>query len=270
MMSSLPDCASPPIAPMPSSPVTTLAASPPPRAPRTWYFFGTTLFGLGVFAFQFLGQIATYLALLRWAPHEPATTPEQLRALAHDGGWQAVAVLVGCPLTLGALWVPIRIARQEFSSYLALRWPYRDEVVRGLTMLAVLLLVWYGLRLASGQTMPAYMIESYRSARAGGHLVIFVMALCLAGPLWEELFVRGFLFRGWSDSFLGIIGTILLSSALWAGLHVQYNAFFITQIFALGVLFGYLRHRSGSTWLTVILHAANNVIALVHVALVAG
>jgi membrane protease YdiL (CAAX protease family) len=270
MMSSLPDCASPPLAPMPSA--SAPAALPPPqsRPPRTWYFIGTSLFGLGVFIFQFLGQIATFVALLLWAPHGPATTPEQLRALAHDGSWQAVAVIIGCPLTLAALWVPIRIARQGFFDYLALRWPNRGEVVAGLAMLGALLLVWFVLRLAFGQTMPVYMIETYQSARADGHLVAFAIALCVLGPIWEEAFVRGFLFQGWSKSFLGTAGTIVLSSALWAALHVQYNAFYITQIFVLGLLLGYLRHRSGSTWLTVILHAANNVFALIRVALAVG
>ncbi len=264
-MSSLPDCAPPPLPAIP--PVPTIAAA---AAPRTWYFIGTTLFGLGVFAVQSLAQIATFIVVFIMSGAEPSSTPEQMRALIHNGAWLALSVIVACPLLLGALWIPIRIARQRFSDYLALRWPDRGEIVRGLAMLAALLLMWFLFRLALGQPMPDFMIDSYRSARASGWLPVLVIGFCVAAPVGEEFLVRGFLFRGWSQSFLGVAGAIVLSSAAWAALHTQYNWFYMSQIFALGILFGTLRYRSGSTWLTVILHAANNAVAVAHVALVVG
>ncbi len=267
MSSSLPDCLAPPLPAMPSAGV----SAPPsaaPRPPRTWYFIGTTLFGVGVFAVQALAQIATFIAAFILSGAEPPSTPEQVRALIHNGGWLSLSVVVSCPLLLGALWIPTRIARQRFSDYLALRWPDRGEVVRGLAMLAALLSVWFLFRLALGQSMPDFMIDTYRSARASGSLAVLVIGFCVAAPIAEEFLVRGFLFRGWSQSFLGVAGAIVLSSAAWAALHTQYNWFYLTQIFALGILFGILRHRSGSTWLTVILHAANNAVAVAHVALV--
>jgi membrane protease YdiL (CAAX protease family) len=271
MMSSLPDLASPPLAPIPA---VSSVAEPPPlpvaatsRPPRTWYFIGTTLFGLGVFAALSLAQLATFIALI-WHSGIPMPTPEQVRALTRDGGWLALCVIASCPATLGALWIPIRIVRQRYSDYLALRWPHRGEVVRSLAMLAALLVTWFLLRMALGQTMPAFMTETYRSASASGTLVVYIVGLCIAAPIAEEFLVRGFLFRGWSQSFLGPIGTIVLTSIAWAALHTQYNAFYMSEIFTLGILLGVLRHRSGSTWLTVILHAANNAVAIAHVALV--
>jgi membrane protease YdiL (CAAX protease family) len=44
----------------------------------------------------------------------------------------------------------------------------------------------------------------------------------------------------------------------------------MSEIFALGILLGVLRLRSGSAWLTVILHAANNAIAVIVVAVAVG
>jgi len=41
----------------------------------------------------------------------------------------------------------------------------------------------------------------------------------------------------------------------------------VTQIFLLGLRFATLRHRSGSTWLTVLLHATYNAAAVIHVVL---
>jgi hypothetical protein len=94
------------------------------------------------------------------------------------------------------------------------------------------------------------------------------VALIVAAPLMEEFLFRGFLFRGYAPSSLGIAGAILLTSAGWAAMHVQYETFYIVQIFLLGCAFGWLRWRSGSTALTVILHAMVNAAALAQVAYV--
>jgi membrane protease YdiL (CAAX protease family) len=51
---------------------------------------------------------------------------------------------------------------------------------------------------------------------------------------------------------------------------VQYQWFFVGEIFVLGLVFGWLRWRSGSTILTFALHAAVNGMALVEVATLAG
>jgi membrane protease YdiL (CAAX protease family) len=270
LMSSLPDCASPPLVPAPPPIPAAIAATPvvaAPRPPRTWYFVGTALFGLFVYVVQNLAEIAVVLALFIHSGAEQPQTPEQMRALLHNGGWMGMYVIVACPFVLGALWVPIRIARQKYSDYLALRWPDRGELARGFALLAAFLVLSFILRTMFGQAIPAFMVETYTSARAEGMLAFYVIGICVAAPIVEEFWVRGFLFRGWSQSFLGPTGTIVLSSALWAGLHTQYNAFYMTQIFLLGLLFATLRHRSGSTWLTVVLHGTYNVAAIIHVVL---
>ena len=114
------------------------------------------------------------------------------------------------------------------------------------------------------------MTETYLSARASGSLVAYVIGLCVAAPIAEEFLVRGFLFRGWSQSFLAPVGTIVLTSVVWARLHTQYNLFYILWIFCVGILLGIVRLRSGSTWLTVMLHAAHNLVSIIHVALIVG
>jgi membrane protease YdiL (CAAX protease family) len=54
----------------------------------------------------------------------------------------------------------------------------------------------------------------------------------------------------------------LLSSALWAAMHVQYDGYYVCEVFLIGLIFGYLRHRSGSTCLTVITHGFCNLAIL--------
>jgi membrane protease YdiL (CAAX protease family) len=64
------------------------------------------------------------------------------------------------------------------------------------------------------------------------------------------------MFRGWSESFVGPIGAIVLTSALWALNHTQYGWFDRFCIFLMGLALGHFRWRSNSTWLTVIIHSA--------------
>jgi membrane protease YdiL (CAAX protease family) len=111
------------------------------------------------------------------------------------------------------------------------------------------------------------MTETYGSAKADGTLTVYIIGLCIAAPIAEEFVFRGFVLLGWSQSFLGPIGAVVLSSLIWAAMHTQYNLFYMFWIFSFGILLGTLRLRNGSTWLTVILHAAHNLIAIAQVAL---
>jgi membrane protease YdiL (CAAX protease family) len=87
---------------------------------------------------------------------------------------------------------------------------------------------------------------------------LFWIAVILAAPLFEEVFFRGFLFRGFEASFLKAPGTVILTAILWAGLHVQYNAYGIAFIAGAGILFGLARARTGSLLVPLALHAAMN------------
>jgi uncharacterized protein len=97
-----------------------------------------------------------------------------------------------------------------------------------------------------------------------------VIAFVVAAPISEEFFARGFLYRGWSESFLGPVGGIILSSLVWTALHLQYNWYFFGEVFSIGLLLGYLRYRFNSTWLTVIVHGLNNLAALAQTILLTG
>ena len=55
----------------------------------------------------------------------------------------------------------------------------------------------------------------------------------------------------------------MVISAAWAVIHVQYDWFGILQIFLTGLLFGWVRWRSGSTLLTFLLHGLMNAWATV-------
>jgi hypothetical protein len=48
--------------------------------------------------------------------------------------------------------------------------------------------------------------------------------------------------------------------------HTQYNLFYQAEVFTTGLLLGYLRHRNGSTLLTVAIHAAINIASAMELA----
>ena len=79
----------------------------------------------------------------------------------------------------------------------------------------------------------------------------------------RQVLARGFLYRGWSESFLRVPGAILLSSLVWTIVHLQYDLYFLAEVFCIGLWFGYMRYRANSLWLTIVLHALNNLTAVV-------
>jgi uncharacterized protein len=251
----------------PELPPVTIA--PAQNPPRIWKFWGTTLWGLFVFAAMFAGQIAVvvYFMLRRDGPFDMAG------AIHVVGGGLTISlsVIMGLPAVVLALWIAIRLSRTSFADYLALRRTSWRNLFVGIAALVVLVAGWDLLSRALGREVtPGFMGEVLKSAQADGALWLLVIAFCIAAPISEELFARGFLYRGWSESLLRPAGAIILSAAAWTGLHLQYDWFFFGEVFSIGLLFGYLRCRSNSLWLTIILHGLNNLAATLQTIWLAG
>jgi membrane protease YdiL (CAAX protease family) len=245
------------------------AAVAVPRPPRIWKFWGTALWGLFIFAAMSVGQLAVvaWFILRQDGPIDVASAVHVL-----GGGLTiSLSVITGLPAVLAALWLAIHLSRTPFTDYLALRGMKWTDLLIGVVALTVLVLGWDQLSRATGRdAAPGFMMDVLKSARADGALWLLVVAFCVAAPVTEELLARGFLFRGWSESFLGPFGAILLSSIVWTALHLQYEWFFFGEVFSIGLLLGYLRYRYRSTWLTIILHGLNNLAAVVQTVLLAG
>ena len=227
------------------------------RPPRIWKFWGTALWGLFIFAALFVGQIVVvaWFVLRRDGPVDIAAAIHVIVG----GLTVSLSVISGLPAALGAIWIATRLSRTPFADYLALRWTSWRNLALGVGALVVLVLGWDLLSRALGREVtPGFMGDVLKSARADGALWLLVVAFCVAAPVSEEFFARGFLYRGWSESFLRVPGAILLSSLVWTALHLQYDWFFFGEVFSIGLLLGWLRYRSNSTWLTVVLHGINN------------
>ncbi|HEY0780949.1 MAG TPA: CPBP family intramembrane glutamic endopeptidase [Thermoanaerobaculia bacterium] len=86
---------------------------------------------------------------------------------------------------------------------------------------------------------------------------LFVIGSILAAPLLDEIVARGFLYETLRRSRLGVLGAILVPPVLWAVLTLGSLAGGLALLF-FGVLLGVVRWRSGSTYLTIALHALVN------------
>ena len=168
-----------------------------------------------------------------------------------------VGAIVGCPLCyyLGSM-------RQGFSGahYLGLRRP------RLLPLLACLCITG-GLAFLFNQLAPHFqnpedseaMMEALGSMQ---YPLLLLGGVVIGAPLVEEFIFRGFLFRGFRASVLGLHGTVLLTTLVFTGLHAfQYGLFGLIYIFLLGLSFGYARHVTGSLWVPIAMHALNNAMA---------
>jgi len=237
-----------------------LSSTADPRPPRVWKFWGTTLWGLFIFAAMFAGQ----LAVVAWFLLRQDADLDIASVMRTVGGGLTISlsVITGLPAVVAACWIAVRPSRTPFADYLALRWTSWRNVALGAVSLIVLVGCWDLLSRALGREItPGFMGDVMKSAQNEGALWLLVIAFCVAAPISEEFFARGFLYRGWSESFLRPGGAILLSSIAWTSLHLQYDWFFFAEVFSIGLLFGYLRYRTGSTWLTIVLHGLNNLAA---------
>lgn len=97
------------------------------------------------------------------------------------------------------------------------------------------------------------------------HLPV-TLILIICAPLLEELIFRGYLFKAWRHSRLGLSGTLLLTSVLFTALHAgQYNWVILALIFTLSMILGLAREKSGSIWVPIVIHSANNLVAAITV-----
>jgi uncharacterized protein len=224
------------------------------RSPKTWDFMETTFVALVAYAVFGLTAGLSLGIMVAMQEGIEKLSSAQLQALSMQGRWYGAALIIACPPTLAVLWVATRMAGRQFSEYLALNWPSRNELILAFAVTTVLLLVEFVLWPGGSSADPLYTV------RGAGGLLALLIGGCIAGPIMEEFVFRGFMFRGWSESFLGPVGAIVLTSALWGMYHTQYDWFARFWIFVCGLVLCTFRWRSNSTWLTVIVHSAVNIL----------
>ena len=238
-----------------------------PGAPPPWGLLGTIAWGaLGICAW-FAVQFAVIIGVIVWRDTVAPGTID-MQKMANDGFLLAFVTMVAAPAWVGVSVFAARLRKWRARDYLALVAPRRGEIAFGAVSMGVLLVGFDLLTLLVGrEVVPGFMREAYLSARNSGSLALFFLAVVIVAPISEEIAFRGFIFRGLSASWLGVSGAIIATSAAWAAMHVQYDAFTLGQIFCIGLLLGWIRWASGSTLLTIVLHMLANFVACIQAAI---
>ena len=98
----------------------------------------------------------------------------------------------------------------------------------------------------------------------GVAVILTFQALAFITPLSEEIFFRGFIFRGLVPK-VGPYGAMVVSGAIFTGFHLSLGA--LIPIFITGFLLAWLYWRTGSLWASIGAHAGQNALALIATAL---
>ena len=246
-------------------------AAGPERNQPPWGFWPTIGWSVVVFL-VFVGISVAILFAIggAYSANNPnADIEEFVEAAAANGFVAFLGVSLAAPLCTGLVLLLIKLkATLSVEEYLCL------VPVGGRTALiwfAFLALVLIGSDLLTYSLdrpiVPEVMVELYRTS----HFVALPwFAVVIAGPIFEEVFFRGFMFRGIEASALGNGGAILITAFTWAAMHIQYDAYGLATVFVLGLLLGLARAVTGSLYLTTAMHMVTNAIATIEITLFAG
>lgn len=107
--------------------------------------------------------------------------------------------------------------------------------------------------------VPDYFVVAYLTAYS---LPLLWISVGVVGPLFEEVFFRGFVFGGLERSRIGAWGAVVVTATVWAAIHVQYDLYDMSLIFVLGLVLGVIRVRTQSIYACIYMHVLVNLIAL--------
>jgi CAAX protease family protein len=213
-------------------------------------------FGLGLVA-MLAGQFAALLVLAWWLDAPMVKLPD----FSGDGIAVALIIFVSTPIQLALLVAFARRRGGNAATYLGLTLPRRSEVVFGIVAIVALIIAGDAISWLLGQNIVTpFQNDIFRTAETAGFLplLLLLIAVAVVTPIGEETLFRGFLFRGWLQQPRDAWAVIVITALLWAIIHVQYDWYVTGQIFAFGLLLGWIRWCTGSTVLTILLHALIN------------
>jgi membrane protease YdiL (CAAX protease family) len=234
-----------------------------PRAPQ-WGLAGTLCWGIVI---AIITVIIQTLAVIGYAIFIYGDFSEELlTGLEYNGTALSIATFatfIFCSLLIFGI---IKLKRNSnIGHYLALNTISLSEVKKWVLVIIALIVLTDSLTYLLGKPIVVeFMIKTHSSADI---IWLFWIALIVAAPIFEELFFRVFLFAGLSSSFLGPIGAILVTSATWAAVHLQYDLYGIISIFVVGVVLGIARFTTGSILTTIMMHSIMNLVATVQTAI---
>ena len=110
--------------------------------------------------------------------------------------------------------------------------------------------------------IPESLLESYLQSAEGivsGSLIIILISIVIIAPIVEEIVFRGLILSR-LNKVMNTTVALIISSLIFAILHG--HILWVTYAFVLGVLFGIIAIKTGSTLPTIIFHMSFNLAGL--------
>lgn len=173
-------------------------------------------------------------------------------------------LILASVVMIAVLAIAARRAGWNALTYLALVRPRGRYVLAGILCVVLpLLFAFVHAQFDIRQIVPA---EQFGRARGGNilHLQFYLLVIqaVIAMPIMEEIVFRGFLYRGLSETRIGVVGTVIITSVVWAIIHINKDAAGIFDTAVNGIFWGWLRWYTGSTLATIGVHIVNNAFAV--------
>jgi hypothetical protein len=236
------------LAPAPASEPVRVAK---PERLNVWESLGWALLAITV------AQVALTIVVLVWFPEQLPTSASP----SYTGVLVTLVALISNPIEIVFLGVIARWRTGRSAlEYLGLvRFRWRDLLIGALAVLG--LAVTFDLidPFIGVDIVPPFETDVFSTVRRSAWLLPLGLAVVVIGPIGEEIVFRGFLFRGWVRPGARGVVAVAMISLLWAAMHLQqYSVAIVAQIFVIGLVLGWMRWRSGSTWVTIVLHVLVN------------
>jgi len=227
-----------------------------------WGFWLTIVFSLAIFLASSFGQGMVATAYIIFAKiHNPDLNVFEFgKELEQNGLYISISTLIAAPMYIGlcGLFAKIRNT-MPIRAYLGLYWCDWKTIAK---WIAIIILVMIGsdalTYLLHRDIVPPFMVNIFETA---GSIPLLLFAIILVAPIIEELFFRGFMFRGLQYSKVGPIGAILITSLLWSSIHLQYNLYQIAILLVTGLVFGWARVKTNSIIPCIAMHMTLNVLS---------
>ena len=240
------------------------SASPSNHSPL-FSRLGTLLLVIAMVVTFFISQlIGVYIAGKLLLPAtKNATVGDIFFFGSNDGTIVSISIIIGCLLLVAISALIIRLRGGDLRQYLALK---RFSLAVGVGMVGLLLIFMIGsqaLTYLLDASPLAFVDPLYQSVSS---VWLLVFAMVIIAPFYEELIFRGILWSAIAEQFpsslysehRGAIVASMVTSLIFAIIHLQYGIYEISTIVVLALIFCYARIKSGSLLLPILLHMINN------------
>ncbi len=229
-----------------------------------WSTIGFSLLILGTFV---AAQTLTFFIYVadKLKDHADITDEAFLNSLLTNGDAISISEIIAAIAGIAITFLFIYLRKQlSIENYLSLHSVSFSTILKYLALMIAAMLIIAVISTISNHPEPQIMVDIYHSAKSPA---LLWFALIIAAPFFEEILFRGFLFEGLQRSSLGIISTAIITSAVWASIHLQYGLYEIVIIFFIGLLLSYAKIKSQSLYIPIAMHILMNLVATVEIAL---